>query len=172
MDSPIRRTAAVPTADALSAIHNEIERLSGEQAKLRARREAIKRETLQSLADAFARKLQAAGLSVREGIQALRPYEKLKLDEMAAAAPATTTAYHRAPAVQALKQPSGRSPQVNARDAVEQQAQHILGAPWRSWLDQPHLLLGGEAPSALLANPAGVAKVRALLDAYGQSTSS
>lgn len=172
MESPTHRTTTVPSDDALSAIQKEIEKLTGEQTKLRERREAVKLETLKSLADAFARKLQAAGFSVRDGIKALRPYEKINLDETPAPAvnSAATTAFRRAPAVRPAKPNSVRPNQINARDAVEQYANDVLGAQWQSWLETPHMLLGGERPDALLGHPAGVAKVRALLDAYQRST--
>ena len=43
-----------------------------------------------------------------------------------------------------------------------------LGAGWEVWLEQPRLLLGREGPSALLGQRAGVARVRALLEAFEQ----
>lgn len=159
------------SADALTAIQDEISRLSGERAKLHERREALRRETLASMADAFARKLQAAGFSVREGIQALRPYEKAKLEaEPVAPRPVNSrsrsTGPH-APAPQLRTQPVR---QQSGREAAQQYAQRVLGAQWQAWMDNPNVLLGGERPRALLDHPSGVTKVLALLDAYEQST--
>jgi hypothetical protein len=162
------RAETTARTDALAAIQDEIARLTSEQAKLHDRREAAKREALNSMADAFARKLQAAGFSVREGIQALRPYEKIKLDESTQPSTPTTGARRavgRAPHSPPLTRQAQTS-QVSAHDSAQQYAQRVLGAQWQAWMDQPHLLLGGERPKMLLSNPAGIAKVLALLDAY------
>lgn len=154
-----------------SAIDQEILRLQQEREKLLERRAAVKRETLLSLADAFARKLQAAGLTVREGIQALRPYEHLKLNDPVLAYPQTEVPHRglrRTRSTEASAPASVIEAELSPQQAVEAYAEQVLGAGWRDWLEQPHLLLGGERPSALLTQRAGVAKVRALLEAFEQ----
>lgn len=165
-DASVAQGAVAP-----SAIEKEILRLQKEKEKLLERREAVKRETLHSLADAFARKLQAAGLTVREGIEALRPYSHLKLGEQVTQRSSVTAArpsFQRSPRM-AHTRPVGRAvPQTTTQDSLEGYAQQVLGAGWKDWMDQPNLLLGGERPNALLGQHAGVARVRALLQAFEQ----
>lgn len=156
-----------------SMIDKEILRLQQEREKLLARREVVKHETLQSMADAFARKLQAAGLTVREGIQALRPYEHVRLSEALAARPTAgsgTRVVRRTPVPDSVRSAPVATQVSSVQDSVEAHAQQVLGAGWKEWLDQPNLLLGGERPNALLGHRAGVAKVRALLEAFGHAS--
>lgn len=162
--------ALAGSAVAPSTIDKEILRLQQERDKLLARREAVRHETLQNLADAYARKLQAAGFTVREGIQALRPYANVKLKADVAGRPGGEIGRHTVQ--RELGQSSeGRAavqPMPSAQESIESYAQQVLGTGWKEWLDKPNLLLGGDRPNALLGSRAGLAKVRALLEAFEQ----
>lgn len=162
--------ALAGSAVAPSAIDQEILRLQQERDKLLARREAVRHEMLQNLADAFARKLHAAGFTVREGIQALRPYAnvKLKVDMVERrGGEGGRQALQRAP-TRTSGGGAAAQPLPSAQQSIESYAQQVLGTAWKEWLDQPNLLLGGERPNGLLGSRAGLAKVRALLEAFEQ----
>ncbi|RYF83754.1 MAG: DUF2384 domain-containing protein [Comamonadaceae bacterium] len=167
-DASVAQGAVAP-----SAIEKEILRLQKEKEKLLERREAVKRETLHSLADAFARKLQAAGLTVREGIEALRPYSHLKLHEevtQRSSAIAARPSFQRSPHPGRARPVGRAAPPPSTQDSLEGYAQQVLGAGGKDWMDQPNLLLGGERPNAPLGQHAGLARVRALLKAFEQGS--
>lgn len=153
-----------------STIDQEILRLQQERDKLLARREVVRHEMLQNLADAFARKLDAAGFTVREGIQALRPYANVKLKADVVERPESEDGkqvFRRAPA-RTSGGGAAAQPLPSAQESIESYAQQVLGTGWKEWLDKPNLLLGGDRPNALLGSRAGLAKVRALLEAFEQ----
>lgn len=152
MESSPPDASLVRGAVAPSAIEKEILRLQKEKEKLLERREVVKRETLHSLADAFARKLQAAGLTVREGIEALRPYSHLKLHEevmQRSSAIGARPSFQRSPHPGRARPVGRAAPPPTTQGSLEAYAQQVLGAGWKDWMDQPNLLLGGDQPNAL-----------------------
>lgn len=127
----------------------QIRRLEAKRAVLVEQKMRAHAEELKVLADAYARKLQAAGLSIREGIAALRPYEK----SMSLRA----------------RQASRRSRQgvdgLSASPLAElrAQARTVFGDEAEQWLNRPHPLLGGLSPRSAASQPAGLEQVQALL---------
>lgn len=141
----------------LADLEARIQRLTRAREALAAQRVTAREEELKVLADAFARKLQAAGLSIQEGIAALRPYARSRLQDAPAVAPATVAA------------PRGReSVRGAAGEDVREHAKRVLGSEASAWLRRPHPLLGGQTPQQMAATRQGLDKVHALLAAYAR----
>lgn len=126
-----------------SEIEKEITRLQAQRDSLEAKRKSVAAEEVKILADAFARKLQSAGLSIADGIEALRPYADLV----------------KSKAKTGIEQSSAAS------DSIAALAHAVLGSDAPQWLLRPNALLGGATPAALAKNSAGERRVRSLLDA-------
>lgn len=58
-------------------IENELGLLIQERTRLEFERDRLLAEELKVLADAYVRKLWQAGLSVHQGIEAIKPYKKI-----------------------------------------------------------------------------------------------
>lgn len=141
----------------LADLEARIQRLTRAREALAAQRITAREEELKVLADAFARKLQAGGFSIQEGIAALRPYARSRLQDAPAAAPAMPSA------------PRGREPSKGASgEDLREHARRVLGGEASSWLRRPHPLLGGQTPQQMAATPQGLDKVHALLAAYAR----
>lgn len=74
------------TPDISKLSYNELQELI---AQAEAARAAKKGEELKVLADLYAKKLEAAGFSIEEGIEAIRPYSRKKRVARGSAAPKT-----------------------------------------------------------------------------------
>ncbi|MDI3380385.1 MbcA/ParS/Xre antitoxin family protein [Xenophilus aerolatus] len=129
----------------------EIRRLEATRAVLVEQKMRAQAEELKVLADAYARKLQAASLSIREGIAALRPYEK----SMSSKCRQASTSSRQA--VDGMS--TSPLPQLQA------QARTVFGDDAEQWLVRPHPLLGGRSPRDAAAQPEGLEKIQALLTA-------
>ena len=141
----------------LAELEARIQRLSRAREALVAQRVTAREEELKVLADAFARKLQAGGFSIAEGIAALRPYARSRLPDAAAAAPAPSAA------------PRSREPSKGAGgEDLREHARRVLGGEASSWLRRPHPLLGGQTPQQMATTAPGLDKVHALLAAYAR----
>ena len=152
-------TSPTPT---LSHLEAEIQRLLDEREALELQRQRLRVEELKTLADAFARKLQAAGFSVSEGLAALKPYARVRLQSEAAAA--SPRLAPRQP-----QEPRGpRASVTHGLDALHSRAAQVLGEDAHRWLRRAHPLLGGQAPLQIASTPQGVEKVNALLAAYAR----
>lgn len=142
----------------LAEIEARIQRLTRAREALAAQRVTAREEELKVLADAFARKLQAGGFSIQEGIAALRPYARSRLQDAPAPAPAMPPA-----------PPRGREPSKGASgEDLREHARRVLGGEAASWLRRPHPLLGGQTPQQMATTPQGLDKVHALLAAYAR----
>lgn len=140
-----------PTRKRVDELLAQIRRLEAKRTALIEQRTRAETEELKVLADAYARKLQAAGLSIRAGIAALRPYEK-------SMNPCTGAAASR----------SGANAQGDLTKEIDQlyeQARQVFGDDVGEWMDRRHVLLGGQSPRAVATQPEGLKKVRALLSA-------
>jgi len=141
----------------LADLEARIQKLSRARDALAEQRVTAREEELKVLADAFARKLQAGGFSIQEGIAALRPYARSRLQDAPAPASASRPA---AP---------GREPSKGASgDDLREHARRVLGSEASSWLRRPHPLLGGQTPQQMAGTPQGLDKVHALLAAYAR----
>lgn len=141
----------------LADIEARIQRLTRAREALAAQRVTAREEELKVLADAFARKLQAGGFSIQEGIAALRPYARSRLQDAPAASPSLPAA------PRARESAKG----TNGED-LREHARRVLGGEAASWLRRPHPLLGGQTPQQMAATPHGLDKVHALLAAYAR----
>lgn len=141
----------------LADLEARIHKLTRAREALAAQRLTAREEELKVLADAFARKLQAGGFSIREGIAALRPYAHSRLQDTPAPTPAIRAAAR------------GREPsQGTGREDLHEHARRVLGSEASSWLRRPHPLLGGQTPQQMAGTPQGLDKVHALLAAYAR----
>jgi hypothetical protein len=141
-----------PTLDDIEA---RIQQLTQAREALEAQRHRAREEELKVLADAFARKLKAAGFSVRQGIAALKPYARNWAAEPAPEAPAAPVQRAAAP-----------SPEAHLRALAVQ----VLGQEHAQWMKRPHPLLGGQTPQDTAVTPHGREKVQALLTAYARGS--
>ncbi|MDA7418356.1 MbcA/ParS/Xre antitoxin family protein [Xenophilus arseniciresistens] len=166
--------SALSSSFALSDIEAEIRRLTREREALQEQRQKLRVEELKTLADAYARKLQAAGFSVAEGLAALRPYASVRLQAApdagaapaASAAPAAPAPAAASPAASA--QPPQRAALSLGLDALHNRAAQVLGDDAHRWLRRAHSLLGGQTPLQLASTPQGLERVHALLAAYAR----
>ncbi|MFT4267634.1 MAG: DUF2384 domain-containing protein [Xenophilus sp.] len=142
------------TPHSLADIEAQIRRLSDERDTLKRKRQGLRAEELKILADAYARKLQAAGFTIKEGLAALKPYAGVALGGEAPAAP-------RAPAPAAAERPS-------PSQELQTHASRVLGEDGSRWLRRAHPLLGGQTPLHVAAMPGGQEKVHSLLAAYAR----
>lgn len=153
-------TSPTPTLTGLEA---QIQQLLQAREALEVQRQRLRVEELKTLADAYARKLQAAGFSVAEGLAALKPYANVRLQRDTpppAAAPVATPAPRE-----------GRAPRGSVAHGVEAlhtRAAQVLGEDAQRWMRRAHPLLGGQAPLQVASTPQGVEKVQALLAAYAR----
>ncbi|WP_399684325.1 antitoxin Xre/MbcA/ParS toxin-binding domain-containing protein [Xenophilus sp.] len=145
-------------SSSLADIEAQIRRLSDEREAMEQQRERLRAEELKVLADAYARKLRAAGFTIREGLAALRPYAAVRLaQEQSDAAPVAAPA------------PAPSAPQGTAAPQdLRSRAAQVLGPDASRWLRRPHPLLGGQTPQQVAATPQGLEKVNALLAAYAR----
>lgn len=143
--TPMRQSTSEHVADVLA----QIQRLEAKRAALVEQKSRAQAEELKVLADAYARKLQAAGLSIRAGIAALRPYEK-------AIRPRAN-----APGGPASAQGEAKRP----LDQLQEQARQVFGDDAGAWLARPHPLLGGMSPRDAANHLEGLEKIQALLTA-------
>ncbi|RYF84181.1 MAG: DUF2384 domain-containing protein [Comamonadaceae bacterium] len=149
-------------------IEAEIQRLIAEREALEQQRQVLRVEELKVLADAYARKLQAAGFTIREGLDALKPYARVRL---ASEAPpvAAPPLWRRAAAPSPLPGSPGSSSSGNAGGQdLNSRAAQVLGDDAQRWLRRPHPLLGGQSPQQVAGLPGGLDKVHALLAAYAR----
>lgn len=127
----------------------QIRRLEAKRAALLEQKMRAQAEELKVLADAYARKLQSAGLSIRQGIAALRPYEKSMSLKARQASRGSRQGF------------GGMS--TNGLAQLQAQARTVFGDDAEQWLDRPHPLLGGLSPRSAASQPAGLEQVQALL---------
>ena len=158
--------SGLPSSPSLTSIEAEIQRLHKAREALQAQQARLRVEELKTLADAYARKLQAAGFSIAEGLAALKPYARVRLQDDAATSPATTAP--SAPAPRAARTPRVRPTVDQGIDRLHQRATEVLGDDGRHWLRRAHPLLGGQAPLEVASTPQGVDRVHALLAAYAR----
>ncbi|WP_295551211.1 MbcA/ParS/Xre antitoxin family protein [uncultured Pseudacidovorax sp.] len=148
-------------------IYQRIDRLTRERNALARQREQLRAIELQQLAEAFAAQLADAGLTVDEGIAALRPHTILRSGTNGgdiAHRDRTHSVIRPGPYVTAPK--SAPRP---AMDDVHIKAQDLLGRGAAAWLQSPHALLGGASPLDMASTARGKHKVMALLDAYANA---
>lgn len=158
--------SALSSPIALNDIEAEIRRLTREREALQEQQSRLRVEELKTLADAYARKLQAAGFSVAEGLAALRPYASVRMQ----AAPAPAEPIAAAPALSSpapATQPQRASLSLGL-DTLHNRAAQVLGDDAHRWLRRPHSLLGGQTPLQLATTPQGLERVQALLAAYAR----
>ncbi|RYZ12914.1 MAG: hypothetical protein EOO24_01725 [Comamonadaceae bacterium] len=77
------------TASTLQDVEQRIAALQKERERLESRLQARRVEELKVLADAYARKLGAAGFTITEGIAALKPYRNVAIRTPRATEPST-----------------------------------------------------------------------------------
>lgn len=155
-------TSPTPT---LSHLEAEIQRLIDEREALELQRQRLRVEELKTLADAYARKLQAAGFSISEGLAALKPYAHVRM-QSETAAPATSSSPLAPREPREPRAP--RASVTHGLDALHSRAAQVLGEDAHRWLRRAHPLLGGQAPLQIASTPQGVEKVQALLAAYAR----
>jgi len=143
----------------LADVESQIQRLQRARETLETKRHGLREEELKILADAFARKLQAGGFTVREGLAALKPYARTRLNAETPASPAPGAA---APSTRARAAAPASAPDLR------EHASRVLGGEASAWLRHPHPLLGGQTPQQMAATPQGLEKVHALLAAYAR----
>lgn len=68
--------AIAPKALSFSEIQKRLKEMDDERAELELALQAKRGEELKVLADAYAKKLEAAGFSIAEGIKAIAPYDR------------------------------------------------------------------------------------------------
>ena len=143
----------------------EIQRLIAQRETLEQQRQVLRVEELKVLADAYARKLQSVGFTIKEGLDALKPYARVRL---ASEAPpvAAPPLWRRAAAPNPMAS-SHRSSDSVGHDLNSRAAQ-VLGDDAQRWLGRPHPLLGGQSPQQVAGLPGGLDKVQALLAAYAR----
>lgn len=148
-------------ASSVEALEAEIARLTQERRDLERQQQQLRVDGLRNLVDDFAQKLDAAGFSLQDGIEALQVRARPApppVDQ-----PVRHSVIKPAPFVTAPKsQP--RPPM----DAVHLRAQSVLGSDAIDWLKRAHPLLGGMTPAQMATTPRGEEKVLALLAAYAR----
>lgn len=148
------------TLPPLDDIEAQIQRLMDERDRLERQRQGLRSEELKVLADAYARKLQAAGFTIKEGLAALKPYAAVRLHpQPPAPAPAP------APRGEERASASSSSP---PHEDLRAHASRVLGEDGPRWLRRAHPLLGGQTPLHVASTRRGLEKVHALLAAYAR----
>lgn len=158
-----------PGAPSLTELEAQIQQLNQSREVLEARRLHLRDEELKVLADAFARKLRAAGFTIRQGIAALRPYANTALAAPPAPAAAAGAASAAPSPTSAASAPvKAHAPRKDPQQELRERAACVLGGEGEQWLDRPHPLLGGQTPMNAAATVKGLDQVHALLAAYAR----
>ncbi|MET3514968.1 hypothetical protein ABIC63_002751 [Pseudacidovorax sp. 1753] len=132
----------------LAFLEARIRQLTKEKGDLEREQKRMRKIELEVLADAYARKLRAAGFTIEQGAAALRGYKH----------------FDAKPASRHVQKPS----MASADRSVFATATRLMGDDAKAWLERPHPLLGGISPDECCASPGGVKKVQALLAAYSE----
>jgi hypothetical protein len=130
----------------LASLEARIQQLVKEKADLEREQKRVRKIELEVLADAYARKLRAAGFTIEQGSAALRNYRH----------------FDAKPTIR-----QARNLVIGSADeSIFATATRLMGNDATSWLERPHPLLGGISPEECCASPGGIKKVQALLAAY------
>lgn len=158
----------------LADLEAQMQRLREQRESLEQKRQLAREEELKVLADAYARKLTAAGFTVKEGLAALKPYASVRLAKSAVApvTPVTPVTQAAIAPRRSVIQPAplvparAAAPVASPADDLNERAVRVLGDDAAGWLQRPHPLLGGQSPQQVAGLPGGLKKVHALLAAY------